>query len=165
MSDATPSRAASDAWPALPLASWADTHATLHLWLQIVGKVRLVLSPPQNHCWNATLYVTASGLTTSSIPHPAGAFMIDFDFRVQRLVIRTEEGADGGFALAPMSVASFHARTMDELARAGSSGAHQSASQRGGRPDPVRAGRGAPRVRRRARGALLAHPRARSIAC
>ena len=119
MSDATPSRAAYDAWPALPLASWVDTHATLHLWLQIVGKVRLVLSPPQNHCWNATVYVTASGLTTSSIPHPAGAFMIDFDFRTQRLVIRTEEGADGGFALAPMSVASFHARTMDELARVG----------------------------------------------
>jgi hypothetical protein len=109
--------AAGAAWPDLPLASWADTHATLHRWLQIVGKVRLALSPPQNHCWNATLYVTATGLTTSPVPHPAGSFMVDFDFCAQRLVIRTTEGADGGFALAPMSVATFHRRTMDELVR------------------------------------------------
>src|SRR6476661_1407152 len=113
MTEPVPSGAA--AWPALPLASWADTHATLHLWLQVVGKVRLALSPPQNHCWNATLYVTATGLTTSPIPHPAGAFAIDFDFCAQRLVIRTEEGAAGGFALVPMSVATFHRSTMDEL--------------------------------------------------
>ena len=119
MTESASLRAASDAWPALPLASWADTHATLQLWLQVVGKVRLALSPPQNHCWNATLYVTASGLTTSSIPHPAGAFVIDFDFCVQRLVIRTQEGAVGGFALAPMSVAAFHRGTMDELTRLG----------------------------------------------
>jgi hypothetical protein len=116
---ATTTDPAGDAWPDLPLASWADTQATLHRWLQIVGKVRLTLSPPQNHCWNATFYVTANGLTTSPIPHPAGTFMVDFDFCAQRLVVRTQEGVTGGFALAPMSVAAFHARTLDELARLG----------------------------------------------
>ena len=90
---ATTTDPAGDAWPDLPLASWADTQATLHRWLQIVGKVRLTLSPPQNHCWNATFYVTANGLTTSPIPHPAGTFMVDFDFCAQRLVVRTQEGA------------------------------------------------------------------------
>ena len=67
-------------WPKIPLDDWSDSHATLHMWLQIVGKIRVALSPWVNHSWNATLYVTPRGLTTSSIPHQARTFQIDFDF-------------------------------------------------------------------------------------
>ena len=67
-------------WPELPLAMWSDTYQTLHLWLQIVGKVRLAASPWVNHSWHVTLYVTARGLTTSSIPARERTFQIDFDF-------------------------------------------------------------------------------------
>ena len=68
------------AWPALPLEAWADTCATLHMWTQIVGKIRLRESAPINHGWHSTLYVTARGLTTSPIPHGHRIFQIDFDF-------------------------------------------------------------------------------------
>src|SRR5262249_48776734 len=67
-------------WPSLPLAEWQSTYETLHRWTQIVGKVRLVQTPWINHCWNSTLYVTPSGLTTGPIPHGPTAFQIDFDF-------------------------------------------------------------------------------------
>ena len=69
-----------DAWPDLPLDAWSDTYATLHLWTQIVGKIRLAQSPWINHSWHVTLYVTARGLTTSPIPHGTRTFQIDFDF-------------------------------------------------------------------------------------
>jgi hypothetical protein len=108
-----------ETWPALPLDAWRDTYATLHLWTQIVGKVRLVQSPPVNHSWHATLYVTSRGLTTSPIPHGDRTFEIDFDFIDHRLVVRASDGASGGFALAPQSVARFYGRLMDELRRLG----------------------------------------------
>jgi len=75
------------AWPSLPLAQWASTRSTLHRWLQIVGKTRLVQTPWVNHSWHATLYVTARGLTTSSIPYDDRTFQIDFDFIDHRLEI------------------------------------------------------------------------------
>ena len=106
-------------WPALPLASWIDTRDTLHLWVQIVGKVRLRLTPPINHSWHTTLYLTARGLTTSPIPYGTRSFHIDFDFVDHRLRIDAHDGASGGFALEPQSVATFYARLMEELARMG----------------------------------------------
>lgn len=106
-------------WPSLPLEAWADTYATLHLWAQIAGKVRLVQSPWLNHTWHSTLYVTARGLTTSPIPHGLRTFQIDFDFLAHRLTVQASDGGTGGFALDPQSVAAFYARLMAELARLG----------------------------------------------
>jgi hypothetical protein len=105
----------STAWPSLPLAAWSDTCETLHLWLQIVGKVRLVQTPWLNHGWHVTLYPTARGLTTSPIPHGARTFQIDFDFIDHRLLIRDSDGASGGFALQAQSVATFYRKLMREL--------------------------------------------------
>ena len=67
-------------WPALPLDAWRDTYATLHMWTQVVGKIRLTLSPPVNHWWHSALYVNSRGLTTSPVPYGAGAFEVQFDF-------------------------------------------------------------------------------------
>jgi hypothetical protein len=106
-------------WPELPLAGWIDTRDTLHRWLQIVGKIRLRLTPPINHSWHTTLYLTARGLTTSPIPHGTRSFHIDLDFVAHRLHIAAIDGASGGFALEPQSVAMFYTRLMDELARMG----------------------------------------------
>ena len=108
-----------EVWPELPLDAWADTYATLHLWLQIVGKVRLTLSPWVNHSWNATLYATASGLTTSLIPYERDPFQIDFDFILHELTVTTSEGRSSGFALQPQSVATFYRSLMDVLAELG----------------------------------------------
>ncbi len=103
------------AWPELPLAAWSDTYKTLHLWLQIVGKVRMKRSAWINHSWHVTLYVTATGLTTSPIVAGLSTFQIDFDFIDHRLVIQTSDGGEHGFALEPMSVATFYARLMKQL--------------------------------------------------
>ena len=102
-------------WPELPLEAWSDTYQTLHLWLQIVGKVRLAASPWVNHSWHVTLYVTARGLTTSPIAIGTRALQIDFDFIDHRLAIQTSDGREEGFALEPMSVATFYARLMKEF--------------------------------------------------
>ena len=104
-----------DAWPALPVADWQDTYATLHMWTQIVGKVRLTLTPLINHWWNSTLYVTPRGLTTSNIPYGNRAFEIDFDFIEHRLVIQTSDGSTKNLALAPRSVADFYTELMETL--------------------------------------------------
>src|SRR5215213_9383392 len=112
-------RADANPWPDLPLEAWSDTYATLHLYAQIVGKVRLVQSPWINHSWHVVLYVTPRGLTTSTIPHGSRAFQIDFDFIDHRLVIVSSDGTVGGFALDPRPVAKFYALLMDELARLG----------------------------------------------
>jgi hypothetical protein len=104
-------------WPSLPLEAWAETYATLHLWTQIVGKVRLVQSPWLNHSWHVPLYVTARGLTTSPIPHGGRTFQIDFDFVAHQLVLQTSDGGTGHFALEPQSVAEFYRRLMAELAK------------------------------------------------
>jgi hypothetical protein len=108
-----------DVWPALPLEAWSDTCATLHMWTQIVGKIRLANSAPINHSWHATLYVTSRGLTTSPIPHGTRAFDITFDFIDHRLIIESSDGGVAGFALEPRSVAMFYRDIMEELRRLG----------------------------------------------
>ena len=104
-----------DAWPELPLEAWQDTYATLHMWTQIVGKVRLALSPRTNHWWEVPLYVTARGLTTSAIPYGDGIFEIQFDFIVHELVIQTSWGTSKTMELEPRSVAEFYAEFMSAL--------------------------------------------------
>lgn len=107
------------AWPALPLDSWRDTCATLHMWTQVVGKVRLRLTPLVNHWWNVPLYVTARGLTTSRIPWNAGAFELRFDFLAHQLVLETSDGAVRTMPLEPRSVADFYEGCMSMLRSAG----------------------------------------------
>ncbi len=96
-------------WPALPLANWRDTYATLHMWLQIVGKTRLAFAPMENHWWQIALYFTARGLTTSPMPVGERIFEVDLDFLEHRLNVRTSDGAVAGMALYPRSVADFYA--------------------------------------------------------
>lgn len=105
------------AWPALELHEWVSTRDTLHMWLQIIGKVRLIQSPWINHSWHATFYVTSRGLTTSPIPHGHREFEIDLDFVDHRLAVRSSDGRSSGFALEPQTVAAFYRRLMDELVR------------------------------------------------
>jgi hypothetical protein len=106
-------------WPALPLTEWADTCATLQLWTQIVGKIRLARTPLVNHWWNVTLYVTSRGLTTSPIPHGALSFQIDFDFISHRLIVQVSNGDTATIPLTPRSVADFHAEFMSTLRKLG----------------------------------------------
>lgn len=103
------------AWPELPYEAWADTCTTLHLWMQIVGKVRLARSPWINHSWHATLYPTARGLTTSPIPHGRRSFQIDFDFIDHRLDVHTTDGGKEHLELRARSVADFHDALMGTL--------------------------------------------------
>jgi hypothetical protein len=102
-------------WPDLPYASWRDTAATLHLWTQIVGKVRLSLTPWLNHGWQVPLYVTARGLGTSPIPVGNEILEIEFDFISHRLVARTSRGDTRLLPLEPQTVVDFHHRLMDLL--------------------------------------------------
>ncbi len=106
-------------WPALPLAEWKDTYDTLHMWTQIVGKIRLALTPFVNHWWNATLYVTPRGLTTSAMPYNGRLFQIDFDFIAQLLLIVTTDDSTKTIALRPRSVAEFYQETMAALGSLG----------------------------------------------
>jgi hypothetical protein len=108
-----------DRWPELPTAAWKDTRETLHLWTQIVGKVRLALTPWLNHSWHVALYVTARGLTTSPIPYGEGSFQIDFDFIDHMLLLRKSDGALRQIALRPMPVADFYADVCVALAELG----------------------------------------------
>ncbi len=107
------------AWPELPLEAWQETYATLHLWTQIVGKIRLALSPMCNHWWQITLYVTARGLTTSPIPYGSLDFQIDFDFIDHELHIETSAGTKQSMGLFPRSVADFYRELMAQLRSAG----------------------------------------------
>jgi GNAT superfamily N-acetyltransferase len=106
-------------WPALPLERWSDTCATLHLWTQIVGKIRMARAAWTNHSWHVTLYVTARGLTTSPVPYRDRTFEIELDFIRHELRIRDSRGGEGGLPLRPQSVAAFHAALKTELARLG----------------------------------------------
>src|SRR4249920_1156031 len=108
-----------DRWPELPLAAWRDTRDTLHLWTQVVGKIRLALTPWLNHSWHVALYVTARGLTTSPIPDAARSFQIDFDFIDHVLWVRTSDGHFRQLMLKPMSVAEFYAGLMAALRELG----------------------------------------------
>jgi Family of unknown function (DUF5996) len=110
---------AAEAWPALPLAAWRETSATLHLWTQIVGKLRLAATPWLNHSWHSPLYVTVRGLTTSLIHHRGLAFAVDFDFIAHELVIRTDRGAARAIPLRPQAVADFYHAVMAALASLG----------------------------------------------
>ncbi len=102
-------------WVLLDYSAWADTCATLHLWTQVVGKIRLALTPRINHWWGITLYVTARGLTTSAMPWRGGALQIDFDFIDHQLILRMSDGRAERVALAPRSVADFYAEVMRRL--------------------------------------------------
>ena len=102
-------------WPPLPYADWQDTCTTLHMWSQVVGKIRLAQAPMVNHWWQVALYVTARGLTTSPMPHGAGLFQIDFDFIAHRLLISLSDGRGDSFSLKPMSVSAFHADLIGRL--------------------------------------------------
>jgi hypothetical protein len=102
-------------WPSLPLEAWRETYAALHLWTQILGKIRLSLSPWVNHSWHSTLYVTATGLTTSAIPYGSRIFQIDLDFLEHQLWVRSSDGRHAALALEPQSVASFYQRLMEQM--------------------------------------------------
>ena len=122
----------SELWPALPLSEWQDTYTTLHMWTQIVGKIRMTLSAPLNHWWHVTLYVSATGLTTGPIPYPGGVFELRFDFLQHELAIVTSEGGAVTLPLRAESVAEFYSGD-DE--RSGDAG------DRGGHPDEAAGGR------------------------
>jgi hypothetical protein len=108
-----------DGWPALEFEEWRDTLATLHMWTQVVGKVRVALTPWLNHGWHVPLYVNARGLGTSAMHQGRGSLEIDFDFVDHRIVLRSSHSPNRGFALEPMSVATFYRRLMAEIAAAG----------------------------------------------
>jgi hypothetical protein len=108
-----------ESWPALPLEAWQDTRDTVHMWTQVVGKVRLALSPLINHWWEVPFYISARGLTTSAIPYNRGVFEAEFDFLDHNLVIRTSEGSSKTIRLAPRSVADFYQEFMSALGSLG----------------------------------------------
>ena len=103
------------AWPDLPYGAWEATYETLHMWMQIVGKIRLARMPWQNHTWQVTLYPSTCGLTTGRMPYGDESFEIEFDFVAHELEVRTSRGDRRGIPLAPMSVAQFHASLMQAL--------------------------------------------------
>ncbi len=105
----------SEIWPALPFKDWQETYSTLHMWTQIVGKIRLAQTPLVNHWWNTTLYLTARGLTTSPVPYGTRTFQMDFDFIDHRLLVNTSDGLTKSLALAPRSVADFYGDVMGTL--------------------------------------------------
>ena len=105
-----------DRWPELPYAAWKDTCATLHLWTQVVGKIRLAQTPWLNHSWHVALYLTARGLTTSPIPYSARSFQLDFDFVDHVLWVRTSDGHVRQLMLAPKPVAEFFGELSAALA-------------------------------------------------
>jgi hypothetical protein len=108
-----------DVWPPLPLEQWKDTCGTLHMWTQIVGKIRLALTPLINHWWNVPLYVNARGLTTSPIPYSNMPFELSFDFLDHQLVLHVSGGLRKVFPLTSMSVSDFHKEVMRMLLSSG----------------------------------------------
>jgi hypothetical protein len=106
-------------WPELRVADWIATRDTLHLWTQVVGKIRMAFAPMINHWWQVTLYVSPRGLTTGSIPNGERSFDIEFDFSDHQLRIRTQDGDVRQFPLAGLSVADFHAATLSALGELG----------------------------------------------
>src|SRR5437588_11297445 len=104
-----------ESWPALPLDAWRDTRDTLHMWTQIVGKVRLALSPLINHWWEVPLYVNSRGLTTSAIPYGDRSFEAQFEFIEHKLILQTSWGSSKNLAPKPRSVADFYAEFMSAL--------------------------------------------------
>jgi hypothetical protein len=119
MPQPSPVTTAQPAWPELPYAEWKETYATLHLWSQIVGKIRLVQSPWLNHSWHVPLYVTARGLTTTAIPYGMRSFELEFDFIDHWLQIRSSDGSKAAVALRPCAVADFYRELLANLANLG----------------------------------------------
>jgi hypothetical protein len=115
----SPSTTDSDLLPALPFDSWKDTLATLHMWTQVIGKVRLKLCPLVNHFWNVTFYLTARGMTTGAMPYSRGTVEVRFDFIAHQLSIETSEGRMVALPLKPQSVAEFYKAFMAALAELG----------------------------------------------
>lgn len=113
--NAEPKRAEQSVWPALPLKEWEATRATLHMWTQMAGKVKLALCPNTNHWWNVTLHVNSRGLTTQPIPYGDRVFEIQFDFQKHVLDIHCSDGERRELPLAPRSVADFYREFMDAL--------------------------------------------------
>jgi hypothetical protein len=109
----------SEPWPALPLSAWEETCRNLHMWTQVVGKIRMALTPPSNHWWHVTLYVDTRGLTTSPIPYGAGAFEIRFDFHEHRLEVAASDGSLWRMPLEAEPVAAFYRKLMGGLASLG----------------------------------------------
>jgi hypothetical protein len=107
--------AKNEAWPSLPMAEWQDTYATLHMWTQIIGKIRLAQTPLINHWWNVPLYVSARGLTTSAMPYKNRVFEIEFDFIDHKLLIQCDDGAKATIDLFPRAVADFYQAVMQTL--------------------------------------------------
>src|SRR4026207_183360 len=116
---ATAMNRASSAWPNLPYVAWKDTYATLHLWTQIVGKIRLAQTPWLNHSWHVVLYVSARGLTTSPIPFGDRTFQLDFDFLDHVLRASTRDGGQKEIGLFPRSLAAVFSESMRILAELG----------------------------------------------
>ena len=110
---------AEECWPELPLAPWQETCETLHMWTQIVGKVRLALMPSVNHWWHVPLYVNSRGLTTAAIPYRGSAFELQFDFIEHQLALHTAAGNEDLLPLAPRSVAEFYGEFMKMMRAAG----------------------------------------------
>ena len=106
-------------WPSLPVSAWTPTRDTLHMWTQVVGKIRMAHAPLVNHWWQVTLYVSPRGLTTSTIPYRGGAFEIEFDFLAHRLDVRSSDGGARCVPLRAMSVAEFYAQVLDVLDQLG----------------------------------------------
>ena len=106
-------------WPRLLLSEWQETHDTLHMWMQIVGKTRLALAPRENHWWHVPLYVGARGLSTSPIPYGSRSFDVQFDLIDHRLIVNTSDGATGSIALRALAVADFYREYMEALERLG----------------------------------------------
>src|SRR5438046_961673 len=102
-------------WPALPYQEWKDTYATLHMWMQVVGKVALAQAPPINHSWGVAMQVTPRGIATHPLPHGRRSFTMEFDFIQHCLVILTSDGGSRSLPLAPMSVADFYRKVTDTL--------------------------------------------------
>jgi hypothetical protein len=115
----SPDAPAAESWPALPYEEWKDTLATLHLWTQIVGKIRLAQAPWINHSWHVPFYVTSRGLTTSPIPYGSRSFEINFDFVDHELRILTGEGRVETLGLAPRTVADFYREVFERLGALG----------------------------------------------
>src|SRR5579862_174821 len=99
-------------WPALPLDEWQDTYRTVHMWLQIVGKIQLALNPYLNHWWQIALYLTPRGLTTGPIPSGRDTFELSFDFIDHKLLLVTSQGVRREMPLIPRSVADFYHELM-----------------------------------------------------
>lgn len=110
---------ATDLWPSLPLSEWRDTCETLHLWTQVIGKLRIAVTPWLNHSWHVPLYLTARGLSTSPIYVDGRALDVEFDFIDHQLRMRSSDGRRAELALSPRTVAEFYARVMSMLADLG----------------------------------------------